>query len=146
MEIKGPFVKDLEITLLEKWDTFKKEILSNSLSNLKENRDLKNLQKSISVENREGIKTSLQEETPLKDPFLKKINQILLSYNKALKIEIDDELKIPVYKIIDLETKEVLRQIPLEELLKLKKALYEFLNKMVKDPEKLKGIFFEKEA
>jgi len=146
MEIKGVPVKNLEITLSEKRASSKKEIPSNALSNPIEGEALKAFQKSISEEIREDTKPSLQEETPLKDPFLKKINQVLLSYNKVLKIEIDDELKIPVYKIIDLETKEVLRQIPLEDLLKLKKALYEFLNKMVKSPKELKGILFEKEA
>jgi len=146
MEIKGIPVKSLEITLSEKRDSSKKEISSYSLLNHKEGEALKTFQKSISKEIREGTKPSPQEETPLEDPFLKKINQVLLAYNKVLKIEIDDELKIPVYKIIDLETKEVLKQIPLEDLLKLKKALYEFLNKRVKIPQELKGILFEKEA
>jgi flagellar protein FlaG len=60
---------------------------------------------------------------------VKELNKLLSSLNRALKVEIDRDLKIPVFKIIDLETKEVVRQIPLEEILKFKKALTAFLEK-----------------
>jgi hypothetical protein len=66
---------------------------------------------------------------------------------------------MPVFKIIDLETKEVVRQIPLEEILKFKKALTAFLEKYgalsVKEaihkvnqgevPD-IKGLFLKKEV
>ena len=60
---------------------------------------------------------------------VKELNKLLSSLNRALKVEIDRDLEIPVFKIIDLETKEVVRQIPLEEILKFKKALTAFLEK-----------------
>lgn len=60
---------------------------------------------------------------------VKELNKLLSSLNRALKVEIDRDLKIPVFKIIDLETKEIVRQIPLEEILKFKKALTAFLEK-----------------
>jgi len=60
---------------------------------------------------------------------VKELNKLLSSLNRALKVEIDRDLKIPIFKIIDLETKEVVRQIPLEEILKFKKALTAFLEK-----------------
>ncbi len=82
----------------------------------------------------------------LKKDFLEKLNKILFSYQRALKIEIDKDLNLPVYKIIDLETNEIIKQIPLEEILKLKKAILEFLNNEFKNPEILKGVFLEKEA
>jgi flagellar protein FlaG len=81
----------------------------------------------------------------MKNNLPERLNKILSSYKKALKIEIDKDLKIPVYKIIDLETQEVIKQIPLEDILKLKKAIFEVLNKEIKN-SKLKGIFLEKEA
>ncbi|WP_068516486.1 flagellar protein FlaG [Caldimicrobium thiodismutans] len=78
--------------------------------------------------------------------FIEKINKILTSINKALKIEIDKDLNIPVYKIIDLQTQEVLKQIPLEDILKLKKAITEILSKERQNQEALKGLFLEKEV
>ncbi len=60
---------------------------------------------------------------------VKELNKLLSGLNRALKIEIDRDLKIPVFKIVDLETQEVVRQIPLEEILKFKKALTAFLER-----------------
>jgi len=79
--------------------------------------------------------STLDEKTlrNLSEPNLtdltKELNKFLSSLNRALKVEIDRELKEPVFKIIDLETEEVIRQIPLEEILKLRKALSAFLEK-----------------
>jgi flagellar protein FlaG len=60
---------------------------------------------------------------------VKELNKLLSGLNRVLKVEIDKDLKMPVFKLIDLETKEVVRQIPLEEILKFKKALTAFLEK-----------------
>jgi flagellar protein FlaG len=60
---------------------------------------------------------------------IKELNKLLSGLNRALKVEIDKDLKMPVFKLIDLETKEVVRQIPFEEILKFKKALTAFLEK-----------------
>jgi uncharacterized FlaG/YvyC family protein len=60
---------------------------------------------------------------------VKELNKLLSGLNRALKVEIDKDLKMPVFKLIDLETKEVVRQIPFEEILKFKKALTAFLEK-----------------
>ncbi|MCS7278945.1 MAG: flagellar protein FlaG [Thermodesulfobacteriaceae bacterium] len=98
--------------------------------------------------------SNLSKRNPLeKDLFqgeildiIKEIDRKLSLLNKGLKIEIDEELKIPVFKIIDLETKEVLRQIPWEELLKLRKILKNLSEKELKNREFLKGLFLEKEV
>jgi len=90
---------------------------------------------------------------------VKELNKLLSSLNRALKVEIDRDLKMPVFKIIDLETKEVVRQIPFEEILKFKKALTAFLEKYgafsgkepihkvnsVEVPD-IKGLFLKKEV
>ncbi|MEN2986234.1 MAG: flagellar protein FlaG [Thermodesulfovibrionaceae bacterium] len=54
---------------------------------------------------------------------------------KYLKIQIDEILQIPISKIIDMRTEEVIRQIPPEWIV-------EILRRM----EELKGIFYSKEA
>ncbi len=52
-------------------------------------------------------------------------------FNKYLKIEIDEELDIPVIKIVDRETNEVVRQIPPEYLLKIMKNIDQVLGLLV---------------
>lgn len=71
---------------------------------------------------------------------------MLLSIDKGLEIEIDKELKIPIYKIIDLTTKEVIKQIPLEDLLKFKKALAKFLQEALKEKGEILGLILSKEV
>ena len=54
---------------------------------------------------------------------LEEIRKKLDYLNKYLKIEIDDQLEIPVVKIIEKETNRVIRQIPPEYLLELMKRI-----------------------
>ncbi len=103
---------------------------------------------------REENKEILKKEV---NKLVEEINRRLNPLNKVLKVEIDRDLKIPVFKIIDKETKQVIRQIPLEEILKLWKSL-EKLEKLFwkhgkfeKEGEffqtvNLKGIFLRKEV
>ncbi len=53
--------------------------------------------------------------------------------NKQLKIEIDHELGIPVVKIIDKQTNEVIRQIPPEYMLKIMKNIDRMLGLLVNE-------------
>lgn len=55
--------------------------------------------------------------------ILEEIRRKLDYLNKYLKIEIDDQLEIPVVKIIEKETNKVIRQIPPEYLLELMKRI-----------------------
>lgn len=77
---------------------------------------------------------------------LEKLQRILLSINKDLKIELDDTLKIPIYKIIDIISREVLKQIPLEDIVDFKRALYEYLKRFLEERAQVKGLFLEKEV
>jgi len=52
-------------------------------------------------------------------------------FSKYLKIEIDHDLDIPVVKIIDKQTNQVVRQIPPEYLLKLMKNIDQMLGILV---------------
>ncbi len=134
MEIKGVSVSQSEI---------KKEISKS----LKENSPTPAQNKENIFQKEPAQEKSLADSLKVfKNQFFERLNKVLYSYNKALKIEIDKDLKIPVYKIIDLETKEVIKQIPLEDILKLKKAILEIIKREIKNPNDLKGIFFEGEA
>ena len=54
-------------------------------------------------------------------------------FNTQLRIEIDRELDIPVVKIINKETNEVVRQIPPEYLLKIMKNIDQMLGLLVNE-------------
>ncbi|MGB9761097.1 MAG: flagellar protein FlaG [Caldimicrobium sp.] len=128
MEIKGIFIPKGEGLKIEVSESYKeKNMPSSTPSKESQETSLNNFQKVI------------------KNNLTERLNKILSSYKKALQIEIDKDLKIPVYKIIDLETQEVIKQIPLEDILKLKKAILELLKKEIKNSQ-FKGIFLEKEA
>ena len=51
------------------------------------------------------------------------MNEFVKPFNNALNFSVDQESKTTVVKVIDQSTKEVIRQIPSEEMLALAKAL-----------------------
>ncbi|WP_079653478.1 flagellar protein FlaG [Thermocrinis minervae] len=59
--------------------------------------------------------------------ILEEIRRKLDYFNIQLKIDIDKDLEIPVVKIINIETNEVIRQIPPEYLLELMKKIDQML-------------------
>jgi flagellar protein FlaG len=61
------------------------------------------------------------------------INKKLKLFNSHLKIEIDNETNIQVVKVVDNDTKEVIRQIPSEEMLKIAKYIDEITGLLFKD-------------
>lgn len=88
----------------------------------------------------------LYERSENLDKFSEKLNKILDPLRRELRIEIDPELNIPVFKIIDKETNEVIRQIPWEEILKLIKSIEQFLNSQNTNKEHLKGLLLKVEV
>ncbi len=80
------------------------------------------------------------------DKYLERINRVLNPLRKELRVEIDQDLNIPIFKIIDKETNEVIRQIPLEEILKLIKNIEKFLNSENVNVKYLKGILLKAEV
>lgn len=95
----------------------------------------KELQRIMNGNGDGQILTNVKKEIEKKAEELQKVdNEIIqktleeirkkLDYlNKYLKIEIDDQLEIPVVKIIEKETNKVIRQIPPEYLLELMKRI-----------------------
>ncbi|WP_051920368.1 flagellar protein FlaG [Thermodesulfobacterium hydrogeniphilum] len=78
--------------------------------------------------------------------FLEILNRRLNPLEKELKVEIDRDLNMPIFKIIDKNTKEVLRQIPWEEVIKFLKNLEKLLKLEHIREEDLKGLLFKKEV
>lgn len=80
------------------------------------------------------------------DKYTEKINEILNPLNKELKVEIDEELNIPIFKIINKQTNEVIRQIPLEEILRIAKNMEKLLESQKEGEKYLKGLLLKAEV
>ncbi|MDN5341581.1 flagellar protein FlaG [Oceanotoga sp. DSM 15011] len=65
----------------------------------------------------------------------KKLDKIQKIFNSEAKFEVNDDVDMVVVKIVDKDTKEVIRQIPPETSIKLAKALND-----------LEGILFDEQA
>ncbi len=60
------------------------------------------------------------------------LNQKMQSLRRDLQFTVDEQSGEPVIKVIDSETKEVIRQIPSEEMLKIRESI-----------DNLKGVLFK---
>ena len=113
-------------------------------NNISTSKNFKNIIKNPLSPAQEEQERIFQDEILKK--LIKEIKKELGFINTMLKVEIDNDLKIPVFKIINKETNEVIRQIPLEEILKLRKAIQKILEKEGLKESALKGIFIKKEV
>ncbi len=84
------------------------------------------------VVNSEDIKKHEKIDT---EEAMEKIAQTARLFNRNIRLEVDDDLKIMVVKVIDSETEEVIRQIPPEEIIRLSK-----------NARDLKGLLINKEG
>ncbi len=106
--------------------------MSTSLSKISDNEFLRKKQETGSDRQRtDTLKISQEELKKLVEELRHKFSML----EKYLKIDIDRELEIPISKIIDMRTEEVIRQIPPEYIVELLRRLNE-----------LKGVFVSKEA
>ncbi len=60
------------------------------------------------------------------------INQSLQSLSQGLEFSLDTDTKEVVIKVVDQQTREVLRQMPSKEALEIAKALDQVLGKLIK--------------
>ena len=64
-----------------------------------------------------------QESRSELEKAVKDVSEFVKTANNSLQFSIDDDLGVTVVKVIDTGTKEVIRQIPSEEMLSIAKAL-----------------------
>lgn len=102
------------------------------LPQLKEQIQLKNLtQPDETTKQLQKPVVSQEELNKIMEELRHKLNML----EKYLKIDIDSELKMPISKIIDMRTEEVIRQIPPEWVIDILRRMNE-----------LKGIFYAEEV
>lgn len=66
---------------------------------------------------------------------VEKLNQTVTSFNRSLQFSVDEDTKMNIVKLVDVDSKEVIRQIPSEEVLSIAKAI-----------DKLQGMLIEEKA
>lgn len=102
------------------------------LPQLKEQIQLKNLtQPDETTKQLQKPVVSQEELNKIMEELRHKLNML----EKYLKVDIDSELKMPISKIIDMRTEEVIRQIPPEWVIDILRRMNE-----------LKGIFYAEEV
>lgn len=89
------------------------------------------VQKAQSVENKRSAEVGQAEL----DAAVKKINAFVLPSVQAVEFSVDQESDHIIVKVVDTETKAILRQIPNEDILAISKAL-----------DKLQGLIIRQEA
>lgn len=78
------------------------------------------------------------QETPAatqenQDEAVKKLNQFVTATNHALEFSVDEDSGRQLVKLVDTQTKEVIRQIPTEEALQIAKALDRFQGLLIQN-------------
>jgi len=81
-----------------------------------------------------GAADAAKEQEPL-DEVVSDLNNLVRDLQRELQFSVDEDSGSTVIKVVDRETDEVVRQIPSEELMNLRKRL-----------EKAAGVFFEDSA
>ena len=99
--------------------------------------DLKNAQNLKDQEEQEG-KEDKELFVEVKDN-LEKLNEYIPVTSTNLKFEFDDGGDLPIIKVLDKSSDEVIREIPTEEFREIAKALDEFADKLTN-----KGLLFNK--
>ncbi|STQ90584.1 flagellar protein FlaG [Iodobacter fluviatilis] len=64
---------------------------------------------------------------------VEKLNQAVQGFSDSLQFSVEEETKLPVVKLIDTKTKEVIRQFPSEEAISIAKAIDRFQGLLIKD-------------
>lgn len=72
----------------------------------------KAVQATASIPKAEQVKTAVEH-----------INKLVQTLSSDLKFTVDEETGVPVVKVVDTKTKDVIRQIPSEEILAIAQAL-----------------------
>lgn len=140
MEVKGPYGPNgsfYEVKLIK--------VHRDKIDHLPSQVEKKTYHFNNLYQKRFGSLGSLQELNEF-NKFLEYLRKKLDLLGKELRVEIDQELKLPIFKIIDIETKEVIRQIPLEEILKLMKYFKKLLLSDKIELENLKGLILNEEV
>lgn len=87
---------------------------------------------SVSVDAVQASKAS--EDTQSAAEAVKELNKFMETMgNSSLQFSIDEDTNIKLVKLIDMQSKEVIRQFPSQEVLTIAKAIDQFRGMLIKD-------------
>ncbi|HJS14255.1 MAG TPA: flagellar protein FlaG [Rheinheimera sp.] len=104
---------------------------------------MKGISETAAPESKEKAETVQAEQAVTTDELgeaVENINQFVNSQGRTLNFSVDEESGKPIVKVIDFETKEVIRQIPSEEVLTMAKAI----KRLQEDLGSATGLMFDK--
>jgi flagellar protein FlaG len=84
---------------------------------------------------KEQAKQEAASPTSVKES-VKQLNDMMRALNRSVQFSVDDETRINLVKIVDVNSKEVIRQIPSEEVVRIAQAI----------DEQLKGLLLKEKA
>lgn len=76
-----------------------------------------------------------KEQSPEQDvrDAIKQLNEAVKMYNSDLQFSMDEDTKLRIVKVMDRDTKDVIRQIPSEDIVRIAKAIDDFKSLLIKD-------------
>lgn len=122
---------DREIVVINPYRNINVHIPEQALENVQTQAQLFSLKQESDAKNVQNPTISQEELNRIVEELKHKFSLI----DKYLKIDIDEQLKMPISKIIDMRTEEIIRQIPPDWIVDILRRL-----------EELKGVFYAQEV
>ncbi|HEY9102735.1 flagellar protein FlaG [Chitinimonas sp.] len=70
-----------------------------------------------------GKPEKVTEKQPSVEESVKKLNDTIATFNRSLQFSIDSDTRLNIVKVVDVNSKEVIRQIPSQEVVDIAKAI-----------------------
>jgi flagellar protein FlaG len=123
----------MEISIMDIGAIGNSALLSQVNAELKSSALPKSSVEASTTAQKEVKKESPQGSTEQIKKAVDEINQSMKQLSRGLEFAIDDDTKLSVVKVIDSQTKEIIRQFPSQETLQIAKSLDLVLGKIIKD-------------
>jgi flagellar protein FlaG len=85
------------------------------------------------AQNQPSAKTDREPSREERRDAVQKLNEIIKQTNDSLQFSIDEDTDIRLVKLIDLNTKETVRQYPSEEIINIARAIDKLQGMLVRD-------------
>ncbi|GAB3265698.1 hypothetical protein GCM10027296_42890 [Chitinimonas naiadis] len=63
------------------------------------------------------------QKQPSVQESVKKLNETIATFNRSLQFSIDEDTRLNIVKVVDVNSKEIIRQIPSQEVVDIAKAI-----------------------
>ncbi|QDQ28914.1 flagellar protein FlaG [Chitinimonas arctica] len=77
--------------------------------------------------------TQTEQKQPSVEDSVRKLNQAISASGRSIQFSIDDDTKLKIVKVVDLESKAVIRQIPTEDVVEIARAIDKLQGLLIRD-------------